>query len=110
MEQNGNPQLIQALMSRLSQPGTMKERFRLPFDEDTATALLRSAVEGEICRFGGTFLCSDAVEAQIKSLAKPDFRQEVRCDAVRIVRQWQDYCDEGVPTPAQCGQDTGQLP
>ena len=69
MEQNGNPQLIQALMSRLSQPGTMKERFRLPFDEDTATALLRSAVEGEVCRFGGTFLYSEAVESQVRSLA-----------------------------------------
>ena len=56
-------------MSRLSQPGTMKERFRLPFDEDTAAKLLKSAVEGEVCRFGGTFLCPDAVEAQVRSLA-----------------------------------------
>ena len=56
-------------MSRLSRPRTMKERFRLPFDENTATALLRSAVEGEVCRFGGTFLYSDAVESQVRSLA-----------------------------------------
>ena len=47
----------------------MKERFRLPFDEVTAAKLLESAVEGEVCRFGGTFLCPDAVEAQVRSLA-----------------------------------------
>ncbi len=47
----------------------MKERFRLPFDEDTAAALLRSAVEGEICRTGSTFICPDAEESQIRSLA-----------------------------------------
>lgn len=69
MEQNENPQLIQALMLRLSQPGTMKERFRLPFDEDTAAKLLKSAVEGEVCRFGGIFHYSDAVESQVRSLA-----------------------------------------
>ena len=56
-------------MSRLSQPGTMKERFRLSFDEDTAAKLLESAVEGEVCRFGGTFLYSEAVESQVRSLA-----------------------------------------
>ena len=56
-------------MSRLSRPRTTKERFRLPFDEDTAAKLLESAVEGEVCRFGGTFLCPDAVEAQVRSLA-----------------------------------------
>ena len=69
MEQYGNPQLIETLMSRLSRPRTTKERFRLPFDEDTAAKLLKSAVEGEVCRFGGTFLCPDAVEAQVRSLA-----------------------------------------
>ncbi len=56
-------------MSRLSRPRTTKERFRLPFDEVTAAKLLESAVEGEVCRFGGTFLCPDAVEAQVRSLA-----------------------------------------
>ena len=56
-------------MSRLSRPRTTKERFRLPFDEDTAAKLLESAVEGEVCRFGGTFLYPDAVEAQVRSLA-----------------------------------------
>ena len=69
MEQSGNPQLIETLMSRLCQPRTTKERFRLPFDEDTAAKLLKSAVEGEVRRFGGTFLCPDAVEAQVRSLA-----------------------------------------
>ena len=56
-------------MSRLSRPRTTKERFRLPFDEDTAAKLLESAVEGEVSRFGGTFLYPDAVEAQVRSLA-----------------------------------------
>ena len=69
MEQYGNPQLIEILISRLSRPRTTKERFRLPFDEDTAAKLLESAVEGEVCRFGGTFLCPGAVEAQVRSLA-----------------------------------------
>ena len=69
MEQYGNPQLIETLMSRLSQPRTTKERFRLPFDEDTAAKLLKGAIDDEVCRFGGTFLYPDAVEAQIRSLS-----------------------------------------
>ena len=55
--------------SRLSQPRTTKGRFRLPFDEDTAAKLLKGAIEDEVCRFGGTFLYPDAVEAQIRSLS-----------------------------------------
>lgn len=55
MEQNGNPQLIETLMSRLCQPRTTKERFRLPFDEETAAKLLKCAIAGEVSRFGGTF-------------------------------------------------------
>lgn len=69
MEQNGNPQLIETLMSRLCQPRTTKERFRLPFDEETAAKLLKCAIAGEVSRFGGTFLYPDAVDSQIRSLA-----------------------------------------
>lgn len=69
MEQNGNPQLIETLMSRLCQPRTTKERFRLPFDEETAAKLLKCAIAGEVSRFGGTFLYPDAVDSQVRSLA-----------------------------------------
>lgn len=69
MEQNGNPQLIETLMSRLCQPRTTKERFRLPFDEETAAKLLKCAIAGEVSRFGGTFLYPDAVDSQVRNLA-----------------------------------------
>ena len=69
MEQNGNPQLIETLMSRLCQPRNTKERFRLPFDEETAAKLLKCAIAGEVSRFGGTFLYPDAVDSQVRNLA-----------------------------------------
>ena len=56
-------------MSRLCQPRTTKERFRLPFDEETAAKLLKCAIAGEVSRFGGTFLYPDAVDLQVRSLA-----------------------------------------
>ena len=56
-------------MSRLCQPRTTKERFRLPFDEETAAKLLKCAIAGEVSRFGGTFLYPDAVDSQVRNLA-----------------------------------------